>query len=75
MRASACRLTLLTLLLWGASAMAADDVVALSSGNRMTGEIERFSRGELFFTIDGAGSVAIDWRNIKSLQSARMFDV
>ena len=75
MRASDCRLPLLALLLWGASAIAADDTVALSSGNRMSGEIERFSRGELFFSIDGAGSVAIDWRNIESLQSARMFDV
>jgi putative salt-induced outer membrane protein YdiY len=75
MRALVRRIPLLMFLPWTASAVAADDFVALSSGNRMTGEIERFSRGELFFSIDGAGTAAIDWRNIEALRSARIFDV
>ena len=65
----------LALLLWTASGHAADDFVALSSGNRMSGEIERLSRGQLFFSIDGAGTVEIDWQNIMSLRSPRTFDV
>lgn len=51
------------------------DVVVLSSGNRLIGEILALDRGELSFSIDGAGSVDIDWNNVETLQSPRLFDV
>jgi hypothetical protein len=55
---------------------AADDVVTLTSGNRMTGEIRELSRGALEFSIDGVrGSSLIKWSNIASLQSAQRFEI
>lgn len=51
------------------------DVVVLSSGNRMTGSISELSRGELSFSIEGAGSVDIDWHNVESLSSQKEMDV
>lgn len=52
-----------------------EDVVVLSSGNRLMGDILYLDRGELAFSIDGAGSVDIDWNNVETLQSPRVFDV
>jgi hypothetical protein len=55
---------------------AADDVVTLTSGNRMAGEIRDLSRGELEFSIDGVrGWSFIDWSNIASLQSTQRFEI
>lgn len=51
------------------------DVVVLTSKNRMTGSIEELSRGKLDFSIEGAGSVEIDWHNVASLESAHTLDV
>jgi hypothetical protein len=51
------------------------DVVVLSSGNRMTGSISGLSRGELSFSIAGAGDVEIDWHNVDSLESGKAMDV
>src|SRR5690606_11923298 len=38
-------------------------------------EVIGLSRGELAFSIDGAGRVDIDWNNVETLTSARAFDV
>src|SRR5262245_65075384 len=51
------------------------DTLVLSSGNRVTGSVSGLSRGELSFDIDGAGEVAIDWKNVESLESSRKLDV
>src|SRR5262245_64354287 len=51
------------------------DTLVLSSGNRVTGSVSGLSRGELSFDIDGAGEVAIDWKNVESLESPRKLDV
>lgn len=51
------------------------DVVVLTSGNRLLGDVVALSRGELSFSIDGAGSVDIDWRNVEALTSSEVFDV
>lgn len=75
MRRIGCTLPLLGLVLWTTHVHAADDLVVLTNGNRMHGEIEHFARGQLSFSIDGAGTVDIDWPNIESLRSARKFDI
>lgn len=51
------------------------DVVVLTSGNRMTGRIRYLARGQLTFRIDGAGTVSINTNNVEMLQSSRTFDV
>jgi len=51
------------------------DVVVLTTDNRLEGEIIGLSRGELTFSIDGAGTVEIDWSNVETLTSSREFDV
>jgi hypothetical protein len=51
------------------------DVVVLTTDNRLEGEVIGLSRGELAFSIDGAGRVDIDWNNVETLTSARAFDV
>jgi hypothetical protein len=63
----------LAILLGVASVASAEDVVLLTSGNRMTGQIRELSRGELSFRIDGVGRVDIDWRNVAELQSPERF--
>lgn len=61
------------ILLGVASVASAEDVVLLTSGNRMTGQIRELSRGELSFRIDGIGRVDIDWRNVAELHSPQRF--
>lgn len=51
------------------------DVVVLESGNRLAGTIVALYRGELSFSIDGAGPVDIDWSNVESLTSGGVLDV
>ncbi len=62
-------------LLLVASYAAADDLVVLTNGNRMTGTVRELSRGELDFSIAGAGRVNIDWRNVAQLESEQRLDV
>lgn len=63
----------LALLLGTACIASAEDFVVLDTGNRMTGTINELSRGELDFSIDGAGSVDIDWSNVTELRSTERF--
>ncbi|HEX7080458.1 MAG TPA: DUF481 domain-containing protein [Gammaproteobacteria bacterium] len=51
------------------------DVVVLTTGNRLAGEVIELARGKLAFSIDGAGTVDIDWSNVEALTSPREFDV
>jgi hypothetical protein len=50
-------------------------VVVLTSGNRMTGSVSECSRGNLEFSVDGAGTIDIDWGNVASLESTQDLDV
>lgn len=68
------RLMLLCLLAAGTAARA-DDVVVLASGSRIVGAIRQLERGELLFSVAGAGRVEINWRNVESLQSDRRLDI
>lgn len=63
----------LAILLGMMSVASAEDIVLLTSGNRMTGEIRELSRGELSFRIAGVGRVDIDWRNVAELESPERF--
>lgn len=53
----------------------ADDVVQLTSGNRLIGTVRSLYRGNLDFSISGAGRVSIDWENVETLESPRTMDV
>lgn len=67
--------SLMLLSLLAAGMVHADDLVVLTSGSRMLGTIRQMERGELTFSISGAGRVDINWRNVESLQSTRRLEV
>jgi len=73
--ASACAPLLALLVVTAMRDAAADDLVVLTSGNRMTGAIVELSRGVLTFAIDGAGRVDIDWNNVEALESTEPMQV
>jgi putative salt-induced outer membrane protein YdiY len=76
MRRIVHKLTLPALLAASFPASATDkDVVVLTTGNQLAGEVVEMKRGQLSFSIDGAGTVDIDWGNVVSLQSAQGLDV
>lgn len=51
------------------------DVVVLNSGNRITGSVTELSRGDLSFSVAGAGTLEISWSNVVSLKSDQTLDV
>ena len=65
----------LLLLAAASAAHAQNDVVELTTGNRLLGTIRSLYRGELRFSIAGAGTANINWSNVELLESARMMDV
>ena len=65
----------LLLLAAASAAHAQNDVVELTTGNRLLGTIRSLYRGELRFSIAGAGTVNINWSNVELLESARTMDV
>ena len=65
----------LLLLTAAGAAHAQNDVVELTTGNRLIGTIRSLYRGGLRFSIAGAGTVNINWSNVELLESARMMDV
>lgn len=79
MSGSECKWALLVWMSAFALECAADDLVVLTNGNRMTGTLRELSRGDLTFSIAGAGSgrgrVDIDWRNVAMLESTQRLDV
>lgn len=76
MRTVLCRLTAVVLLAIAATSHApAEDLVVLTSGNRMTGTVRHLTRGQLNFSIDGVGRVDIDWHNVETLRSVQRLDI
>lgn len=63
------------LLVAGPSGAEEPDVLTLEGGNRVTGTVRELSRGVLTFSIEGAGRVDIDWRNVLTLHSSQQMDV
>jgi hypothetical protein len=51
------------------------DVVTLSNGDHITGEITSLSRGRLALKTDDAGTINIEWDKIRRIQSTRLFEI
>ena len=51
------------------------DVVTLSNGDRITGEVTKLDRGRLEFKTDDAGTIEIEWDNVARLEASRQFDI
>jgi hypothetical protein len=58
-----------------AAAQGRTDVVSLANGDRITGEIVRLDRGRLEFKTDDAGTLYLEWDNLVSVVSTRLFEV
>lgn len=59
----------------GAAAATRTDVVVLANGDRITGEILTLDRGQLEFKTDDAGTLYIEWDDIRRLEAVRLFEV
>jgi hypothetical protein len=69
---------LATLLFFGAAATARaqkTDVLTLTNGDRITGEIRSYLNGRLTVDTDHSGFVTIKWNRIVSILSSKQFDV
>ena len=51
------------------------DVVRLSNGDHVTGEIMNLERGRLELKTDDAGTIEFEWDNIAGVQSTRHFEI
>ena len=58
-----------------AHARAKTDVVFLTNGDRITGEIKHFDRGILTLGTDGIGTINIEWDDVDSVSSVYQFRV
>ena len=51
------------------------DVVTLVNGDRLTGEIKGLEQGKLSFKTDAAGTIAIEWDKVATLQTNQYLQV
>jgi hypothetical protein len=58
-----------------ASAQGKTDVVTLTNGDRITGEIKSLDRGQLEFKTDDAGTLEIEWDNVAQVVATRSFEI
>jgi len=69
----------LTLLCWLAAIAPAaaqkTDVIELSNGDRITGEIQKLDRGKVTVKTDGIGTISIEWDDVAHVTSAATYDV
>ena len=58
-------------LLLGSNAWARDktDVISMSNGDRVTGEIKQLEHGKLRLSTDSLGELSIEWNDIERLDS------
>lgn len=61
--------TLLCFAVASASTAAVADTVWLKNGDRITGKITVFDGGKLMVTTDYGGSIPLDWKQVKTLES------
>ncbi len=59
----------------GAYARQKTDLVYLTNGDRITGEIKQLNRGILKLSTDDIGTINIEWENVDSLNSVYQFRV
>ena len=72
---AAAALALFVLLGVTTAAQPRTDVVTLINGDRITGEVIRFSRGRLELKTDDAGTIYFEWDTIARLEARRLFEV
>lgn len=67
----------LALALWCSPVMAFQktDVIVLTNGDRLTGEIKSYERGRLKLSTDGMGTIYIEWPYIASIRSDKMLEM
>ena len=51
------------------------DVVILSNGNAVTGEVKEFQRGKMKFSTDAMGTVYVEWPKIVTLTTDKTFEI
>ncbi|MBP1634610.1 MAG: hypothetical protein H6Q10_1184 [Acidobacteria bacterium] len=51
------------------------DIVVMTNGDRLTGEIKSLSQGKLSFDEDATGIVSIKWDRVAEVTSRRLFEV
>jgi hypothetical protein len=77
--ADSCRATAVAVMLIMAShpALARDrtDVIVLTNGNRVTGEIKQLVQGRLQVKTSLMGTVQIDWVGVSTIESSQLFEV
>ena len=61
--------TLLCLAVFSASTPLLADTVWLKNGDRLTGKIKVFDGGKLLIQTTYAGSIPVDWKQVKTLES------
>ena len=61
--------TLLCLAVFSASTPLLADTVWLKNGDRLSGKIRVFDGGKLLIQTDYAGTISIDWKQVKTLES------
>ena len=63
--------------LWTTPALAAPktDVVVLVNGDRVTGEIQELSYGQLEFKTDDMGTIYVEWDKVRSLTTKQVLQV
>jgi len=60
---------MLLLLLPALEAIAGNDIVIISNGDRLTGEVKSLERGKLRFETDATGTIPIEWDEVALLTS------
>ncbi len=67
---------MLLALFWAVPALAArTDVVVLTNGDRITGEVKQLSYGQLEFKTDDIGTLYIEWIKVRALSSSQQFQI
>jgi putative salt-induced outer membrane protein YdiY len=51
------------------------DVVLLSNGDRVSGQIEKLAQDKLSFKTEFAGTIQIDWKKVLQIESDKAYDV
>ncbi len=51
------------------------DVITLTNGDRITGEVRQLDLGKVTLKTDAMGTVTIEWDQVKKLQSTQIFEV
>jgi len=68
-----CLLTVIVVFAFGVVCHA--DVVLLTNGDRVSGEIEKLDKEKLSLKTEFAGTIQIDWKKVAQLESDKEYDV